>query len=81
MNDQSDSKVDVSASVVGDVTKVQSSVDTLFGDEPTEVKIRKAKRSKSISKGRCVILATFNNTHVSFADMGGNVISSSNAGK
>ncbi|MDR3274117.1 MAG: 30S ribosomal protein S11 [Puniceicoccales bacterium] len=81
MSDQADSKVGVPASVVEDAPKVQSGIDGLFGNEPTEVKIRKAKKSKNISKGKCMILATFNNTHVSFTDMGGNVISWSNAGK
>ncbi|MDR0595138.1 MAG: 30S ribosomal protein S11 [Puniceicoccales bacterium] len=56
-------------------------MDSLFGDDVGEVKIRKAKKSKNVSRGKCTILATFNNTHVSFTDMGGNVISWSNAGK
>jgi small subunit ribosomal protein S11 len=81
MSDQANSKVDVPASVVEDAPKVQSDVDSLFGGKPTEVKIRKAKRSKNISKGKCMILAMFNNTHISFTDMSINVISWSNAGK
>jgi hypothetical protein len=75
MSDQSDNKVDAPASVVEDMPKVQSGVDSLFGDEPTEVKIRKAKRNENIFRGRCMILATFNNLHLSFTDMGDNVIS------
>lgn len=46
-----------------------------------EIKIRRAKGSKNIVSGICNILATFNNTKVSFADNNGNVISWSSAGK
>lgn len=46
-----------------------------------EIKIRRAKGSKNISSGVCNILATFNNTKVTFADNNGNVISWSSAGK
>lgn len=46
-----------------------------------EIKIRRAKGSKNISSGICNILATFNNTKVTFADVNGNVISWSSAGK
>ncbi|PWU05777.1 MAG: 30S ribosomal protein S11 [Verrucomicrobia bacterium] len=46
-----------------------------------EVKIRRAKGSKNIATGICNILATFNNTKVTFADANGNVISWSSAGK
>ncbi|MGF1530635.1 MAG: 30S ribosomal protein S11 [Puniceicoccaceae bacterium] len=45
------------------------------------VKIRRAKGSKNISVGICHILATFNNTMVTFSDMRGNVISWASAGK
>jgi small subunit ribosomal protein S11 len=83
MSDLLDDKADVSAAVATDVAqKTQMSIDSLFGDDAaTEVKIKKAKKSKNVAKGRCTILATFNNTHVSFTDMNGNVISWSNAGK
>lgn len=46
-----------------------------------EIKIRRAKGSKNIVSGICNILATFNNTKVTFADNEGNVISWSSAGK
>ncbi|MGE9295600.1 MAG: 30S ribosomal protein S11 [Puniceicoccales bacterium] len=44
-------------------------------------KIRKAKGSKNIHSGVVHILATFNNTKVTFTDQSGNVISWSSAGK
>lgn len=44
-------------------------------------KIRKAKGSKNIHAGVVHILATFNNTKVTFTDTSGNVISWSSAGK
>ncbi|MDR2429357.1 MAG: 30S ribosomal protein S11 [Puniceicoccales bacterium] len=43
--------------------------------------MRKAKGSKNISVGVCHVLATFNNTKVTFTDQNGNVISWSTAGK
>ncbi|MDA7758014.1 30S ribosomal protein S11 [Opitutales bacterium] len=46
-----------------------------------QVKIRKVKGSKNITSGICFIVATFNNTKVSFTDMKGNVISWSSSGK
>lgn len=46
-----------------------------------EIKIRRAKGSKNIVSGICNILATFNNTKVTFTDNNGNVISWSSAGK
>lgn len=46
-----------------------------------EIKVRRAKGSKNIISGICNILATFNNTKVTFADAAGNVISWSSAGK
>ncbi|MEM9226938.1 MAG: 30S ribosomal protein S11, partial [Verrucomicrobiota bacterium] len=45
------------------------------------VKIRKAKGSKNVHTGVCHILATFNNTKVTFSDQSGNVISWSSSGK
>lgn len=44
-------------------------------------KIIKAKGSKNVSSGVAHILATFNNTIVSFTDMSGNIISWASAGK
>lgn len=81
MSDTLDSKVDVPPLAAKEAAKGKSGMDSLFGDDVDEVKIRKAKKSKNVSRGKCTILATFNNTHVSFTDMGGNVISWSNAGK
>ncbi|OHE74443.1 MAG: 30S ribosomal protein S11 [Verrucomicrobia bacterium GWF2_51_19] len=46
-----------------------------------EVKIRRAKGSKNVHVGVCHILATFNNTKVTFTDPRGHVISWANAGK
>ena len=45
------------------------------------VKIRRAKGSKNITTGIVNVLATFNNTKVTFCDQRGNVISWSSAGK
>lgn len=45
------------------------------------IKVRKAKGSKNISAGIVNVLASFNNTKVTFADPKGNVISWSSAGK
>lgn len=66
---------------VVDAQKPAEGIDALFGEENTEIKVRKAKNSKNVSSGKCTILATFNNTHVTFTDLNGNVISWSNAGK
>lgn len=46
-----------------------------------DIKIRKAKGSKNIHTGVVHILATFNNTKVTFSDNNGNVISWSSSGK
>jgi len=46
-----------------------------------DLNIRKAKGSKNITSGYVNILATFNNTKVSFTDKQGNIISWSSAGK
>jgi small subunit ribosomal protein S11 len=53
----------------------------LLGANIEQVKIRKAKGSKNITSGICYVVATFNNTKVSFTDMKGNVISWSSSGK
>ena len=45
------------------------------------LKIRRAKGSKNITSGIVNVLATFNNTKVTFCDSRGNVISWSSAGK
>lgn len=46
-----------------------------------DLNVRKAKGSKNVTTGIVTILATFNNTKVSFTDLQGNVISWSSAGK
>lgn len=46
-----------------------------------DLNVRKAKGSKNITSGIVNVLATFNNTKVSFTDKKGNVISWSSAGK
>jgi len=46
-----------------------------------DLTVRKAKGSKNVTSGIVTILATFNNTKVSFSDKTGNVISWSSAGK
>ncbi|MGF1484653.1 MAG: 30S ribosomal protein S11 [Opitutales bacterium] len=59
----------------------QPSAADLLSDDLGELKIRKAKGSKNVGSGVCNILATFNNTKVSFADQNGNIISWSSSGK
>ena len=61
--------------------KTEESAADLLGANIEQVKIRKAKGSKNIASGICFIVATFNNTKVSFSDMKGNVISWSSSGK
>ena len=61
--------------------RTEESVSDLLGNEVPEVKIRRAKNSRNITKGMCHILATFNNTKVTFSDMTGNVVSWSSSGK
>lgn len=67
-----------------EVTKPKSeqpSAADLLSADIGEVKIRKAKGSKNITSGICNITCTFNNTIVNFADVRGNIISWSSAGK
>lgn len=59
----------------------QPSAKDLLAEEIGEVKIRKAKGSKNVHTGMCHILATFNNTKVTFSDANGNVLSWSSSGK
>ena len=61
--------------------KKEETAADLLGANIEQVKVRKAKGSKNISTGICFIVATFNNTKVSFSDMKGNVISWSSSGK
>ena len=46
-----------------------------------EIKVRRAKGSKNITTGVCNVLATFNNTKITFCDTNGNVISRSSSGQ
>ena len=64
----------------GEGSKAPTAAD-LLKDEFSNIKIRRAKGSKNIHSGVVHILATFNNTKVSFTDLSGNVISWSSAGK
>jgi len=61
--------------------KKEETAADLLGANIEQVKVRKAKGSKNISSGICFIVATFNNTKVSFSDMNGNIISWSSSGK
>ena len=65
---------------VAEEKKEETAAD-LLGANIEQVKVRKAKGSKNISSGICYVVATFNNTKVSFTDMKGNVISWSSSGK
>jgi len=58
-----------------------SAQELLEEDTNKDVKIRRAKGSKNITLGIAHILATFNNTKVTFSDQQGNAISWSSAGK
>jgi len=49
--------------------------------EDVDVKVRKAKGSKNVTSGIVHVLATFNNTKVTFTDRAGNVISWASSGK
>lgn len=61
--------------------KKEITAKDLLGEEVGEIKVRKAKGAKNITSGVCHILATFNNTKVTFTDLNGNVISWGAAGK
>jgi len=61
--------------------KQEETAADLLKSDLGDLKIRKAKGSKNITVGVCNVLATFNNTKVSFADTKGNVISWASAGK
>ena len=63
------------------IEKKEETAADLLGANIEQVKIRKAKGSKNITSGICYVVATFNNTKVSFTDMKGNVISWSSSGK
>ncbi len=72
---------DEAASVEEDKQSSQPTAKDLLSDTLDVGKIRKAKGSKNVHAGICHVLATFNNTKVTFTDMNGNVISWSSSGK
>jgi len=53
----------------------------LLADDPAEVKVVKAKKSRNVTVGIAHILATFNNTQVTITDMQGNPVSWATAGR
>jgi small subunit ribosomal protein S11 len=61
--------------------KKAETAEDLLKSDLEGLKIRKAKGSKNITSGIVNVLATFNNTKVTFTDPKGNVISWSSAGK
>lgn len=61
--------------------KKEVTAEDLLKSDLDGVKIRRAKGSKNITSGIVNVLATFNNTKVTFCDVRGNVISWSSAGK
>jgi small subunit ribosomal protein S11 len=58
-----------------------TAAELLQGDLNVEATVRRAKKSKNVVSGICHVLATFNNTKVSFSGPNGAVISWSSAGK
>jgi small subunit ribosomal protein S11 len=74
-------EVVVATEEVEHVKAEQPTAADLLKADIGEIKIRRAKGSKNITSGICNILATFNNTKVTFADPNGNIISWSSAGK
>ena len=77
-------KVVVDAAVEAEAeapVKEQETAEDLLKSDLDGVKIRRAKGSKNITVGIVNVLATFNNTKVTFSDPRGNVISWSSAGK
>lgn len=60
--------------------KLETAAD-LLGNDIGELKIRRAKGSKNVTTGICHVLATFNNTLITFTDKAGNVIARSSSGK
>jgi len=60
--------------------KVETAAD-LLGNDLGDLKIRRAKGSKNVASGICHVLATFNNTLITFTDKNGNTIARSSSGK
>lgn len=86
-NLKTEKKVEVESVAVADKdTKgvvEKESASSLLVQEGLEdgLKIKRAKGSKNITVGVCHILASFNNTKVSFSDTHGNVLAWSSAGR
>ena len=83
-NKSVEKKVKVAAAVQVEAeapVKKQETAEDLLKSDLDGVKIRRAKGSKNITVGIVNVLATFNNTKVTFSDPRGNVISWSSAGK
>ena len=90
VTEEEEKKVDASAATdtatekedaVEPEKKKEVTAEDLLKSELDGVKIRRAKGSKNITSGVVNVLATFNNTKVTFTDARGNVISWSSAGK
>jgi small subunit ribosomal protein S11 len=85
--DENDAAIEQVSNDTGEATMRESrpgqltAADLLRSELDGDVKIRRAKKSKNVAYGICHILATFNNTKVSFSDKAGAVISWSSAGK
>lgn len=77
---KADANADANAEAEVEEKKPETAEDLLKSDLEG-IKIRKAKGSKNITSGIVNVLATFNNTKVTFTDPSGNVISWSSAGK
>ncbi|MGF0069181.1 30S ribosomal protein S11 [Candidatus Spyradosoma sp. SGI.093] len=61
--------------------KKEITAKDLLAEGLEEIKVRRAKGSKNITTGVCNVLATFNNTKITFCDTNGNVISRSSSGQ
>lgn len=71
----------VNTAQASEAPKKAETAEDLLKSDLEGLKIRKAKGSKNITSGIVNVLATFNNTKVTFTDPKGNVISWSSAGK
>jgi small subunit ribosomal protein S11 len=69
------------AAPAGEVRPSAPTAQDLLKDEIGVIKVRRAKGSKNITSAIANVVASFNNTIVSFADGKGNIISWSSAGK
>lgn len=78
---EEEKKVVASEVTEAEPEKKQETAEDLLKSDLDGVKIRRAKGSKNITTGIVNVLATFNNTKVTFCDLRGNVISWSSAGK